>query len=295
MNTLTQLKGLVRAMRPIQWIKNGFVFIALIFDRKLLDPAYFLATLGGFGLLCAASSAVYLVNDLVDIEADRAHPTKRNRPLPSGQLSKGLAVTAAIVLIAAVLPLGYLLEPRFAAILLGYFVLQMAYSFWLKQVVLIDVMAIATGFVLRVVAGVVLVDVTRFSPWLYLFTTMLSLFLGFGKRRQELVLLQEGANSHRAILDHYNITLLDEMIMIVTATTVLTYSLYTFSAAGLPANHSMMLTIPFVVYGIFRYLYLIHVKGEGSAPDEVILTDYPLQAAVVLWGAAVFAVLYLAN
>jgi 4-hydroxybenzoate polyprenyltransferase len=279
-------------MRPRQWTKNVFIFVALIFDRKLDDWPYLLATLAGFGLLCITSSAVYLINDLVDIEADRAHPLKSKRPLPSGQLSKPVAIAAAIVLPLAAIPLGYLLEPGFAAILAGYLVLQIAYSFWLKHIVLIDVMSIATGFLLRVVAGVVLVDVVRFSPWLYIFTMMGALFIGFGKRRHELVLLDTNAKNHRAILDHYTIALLDEMIMIVTATTILTYSLYTFSAEGLPPNHTMMLTIPFVLYGIFRYLYLIHVRGEGGSPEEIVLRDRPLQATIVLCGLTVLAVLY---
>jgi 4-hydroxybenzoate polyprenyltransferase len=283
MNGLNQLKGLIRTLRPRQWVKNGFIFIALIFDRKLLDFSYLLPTLAGFGLLCMASSAVYVINDLVDIEADRAHPDKRNRPLPSGQLSRGIAIAAAVILPLISLLLAFLLRPAFALVLLGYLVLQIAYSFWLKHVVLIDVMAIAAGFVLRVVAGVVLVDVTRFSPWLYLFATMLSLFLG------------ENANNYRAILDHYTVGLLDEMIMIVTAVTVLTYSLYTFSAEGLPENNAMMLTIPFLVYGIFRYLYLIHVKGEGGAPDEVFLKDRPLLGTVTLFFLTVFVILYLAG
>lgn len=289
---MSQLGGLLRTMRPKQWVKNGFIFVALIFDHKLDNPPYLLATIGGFILLCLASSTVYLINDLVDMEADRAHPGKRHRPLPSGQLSKSLAVGAAVLLPLITLPLAYLLRPAFAVIVASYLVLQFAYTFWLKHIVLIDVMTIAAGFLLRVAGGVVLVDVVRFSPWLYIFTTMLALFLGFGKRRHELVLLQENANNHRAILDQYSIALLDEMIMIVTATTILTYALYTFSAEGLPENHAMMLTIPFVLYGIFRYLYLIHVRGEGGAPDEVLLRDYPLQATVLLWGLAVVIILY---
>lgn len=288
----TQIVGLIRTLRIKQWDKNGFVFVPLLFDRKLFDPTHLTFTILGFLLLCLLSSAVYIMNDLVDIEADRAHPTKRLRPIPSGQLSKGIAVAAASVLPIIVLPLAYLLKPGFAAVLAAYFVLQIAYSFLLKHVVLLDVLAVASGFVLRVAAGVVLVDVVRFSPWLYLFTTMLALFLSFGKRRQELVQLEGQTNSSRAILDQYNVGLLDEMIVIVTATTVLTYALYTFSAEGLPANHAMMLTIPFVLYGIFRYLYLIHVRGEGGAPEEVILKDRPLQAAVVLWGIAIVIILY---
>jgi 4-hydroxybenzoate polyprenyltransferase len=291
---LRQIAELIRSLRPIQWIKNGFVFVPLIFDRKLLEPRYFLTTLAGFVLLCVVSGTVYLINDLADIEKDRAHPTKRNRPLASGRLSTRVAIVAAVALPLVALPLAFLLSPAFAAIAAGYLVLQITYSFWLKHVVIIDVFCVATGFVLRVVAGVVLVDAERFSPWLYLFTTVLALFLGFGKRRHELVLLREEANNHRAILDQYNIALLDEMIVILTATTILTYSLYTFSAEGLPPNHLMMLTIPFVLYGIFRYLYLIHVRDEGGAPEEIVIRDRPMLAALVLWSIAVFIILYIA-
>lgn len=289
---MNQIYGLLHTMRPKQWIKNGFAFVALIFDRKLNNIEYLLATLAGFALLCLASSAVYLLNDLVDIEADRAHPVKRNRPLASGKLSKKLAIGAFALLLLITLPLAYLLSPAFAAILVVYLAIQLAYSYCLKHIVLIDVMTIAAGFLLRVVAGVVLVDVERFSPWLYIFTIMGALFLGFGKRRHELLLLQENANNHRAILDEYNLALLNEMIIIVSAMTMLTYALYTFSAEGLPQNHAMMLTIPFVLYGIFRYLYLIHVRGEGGTPEDIILRDRPLQLAVVLWGLVAIIILY---
>lgn len=288
-----QLGGLLRTMRPWQWTKNAAIFAALLFDRKLTDPFYLTATIAGFVLLSITSSTIYIINDLADIDKDRAHPTKRNRPLPSGRLSPGLAIAAAVALPLLTLPLAYLLEPTFAAILLVYLVLHIAYSFGLKNLVIIDVMTIAAGFVLRVVAGVVLVDVVRFSPWLYVVTTLLALFLGFGKRRNELATLREEANNHRASLEHYSIGLLDEMISIVTATTVVAYALYTFSAEGLPENHLMMLTTPFVLYGIFRYLYIIHSKGDGGAPDEVLLKDRPIQITVVLWALAVFIILYL--
>jgi 4-hydroxybenzoate polyprenyltransferase len=288
-----QLRGLIRTMRPKQWLKNGFLFVPLLFDRKLDDPRYLLATIAGFLLLCLASSTVYLMNDIADIEADSAHPTKSKRPLPSGQLTKTFAIIAAISFLVITLPLSYLLEPNFALIVVVYLVSQFLYSFWLKHIVVIDVLTLASAYLLRVVAGVELVDVIRFSPWLYLFTGMLALFIGFGKRRQEIVMLQGESASTRAILAQYNIALLDEMIVISTAMTILTYSLYTFIAEGLPENHSMMLTIPFVLYGIFRYLFLIHVRGEGGAPDEVILRDHPLQAAVGLWGLAVITVLYI--
>jgi len=288
----SQITGLIRTARIKQWIKNGFVFVPLFFDRKVMALPFLLNTIAGFVLFSLISSAVYVMNDLVDIDADRAHPDKRNRPLASGQLSRGVATAAAVLLPAICLPAAFLLNVGFGGILSGYLVLQIIYSFWLKKYPILDVMVIAAGFVLRVAGGVWLVDVVRFSPWLYLFTSMLALFLGFSKRRQELILLREGANHARANLDEYNIPLLDEMIVIVTAMTVLTYSLYTFSAEGLPANHSMMLTIPFVLYGIFRYLYLIHVKGETASPDEIALTDRPLQITVILFGLAVFLILY---
>ena len=289
----TQVAGLIQSMRLKQWIKNGFIFVPLVFDGKLIQPRPLLATLAGFALFSMITSAVYLIHDLVDLEADRAHPTKRYRPLPSGRLSREVAITAAGVLAAIALPLSYLLNPWFAVIVLSYLCLQLAYSFWLKHMVVIDVMTIAAGFLLRVAAGTVLVSAERFSPWLYVFTATLALFLGFTKRRQELIQLNGGENHQRAILDHYNIKLLDEIILIVTAMAMLTYALYTFSAEGLPENHTMMLTTPFVLYGIFRYLYLIHVRGEGSAPDEVLLEDRPLQLAVLLWGLAVILVLYI--
>lgn len=291
---VAQLVGLLRTMRPKQWTKNGFVFVALIFDRKLDDGHYVLQTVAGFALLCAVTSAIYIVNDLVDIEADRLHPVKRSRPLPSGSLSKPVAIGAAIGLLAVSLPLGFVLNPVFGVLILSYFVLQLLYSFYLKHQVLIDVLTVAAGFLLRVGAGVALVaPVTRFSPWLYVFTGTLALFLGFTKRRQELVLLEAKANHTRPILDRYNIKLLDELILIVTASTVITYALYTFSAEGLPENHVMMLTNPFVLYGIFRYLYLIHGEGVVATPDEVLLSDRPIQITVALWGIAVVIALYI--
>jgi 4-hydroxybenzoate polyprenyltransferase len=280
-------------MRPKQWLKNGFLFVPLLFDRKFTDPHYVITTVVGFIILCFISSTVYLINDLADIKADRAHPTKRNRPLPSGQLSKPIALTAAILFPLVCIPLAWLINWRFALIVIIYLDSQILYSFWLKHVVLVDVFVLASAYLLRVSAGVELINAVRFSPWLYLFTGTLALFIGFGKRRQELVLIEGTTGSTRAILKEYNVALLDEMIMVATTMSLMTYSLYTFSAEGLPPSHDMMLTIPFVLYGIFRYLYLIHVRGEGGAPDEVILRDRPLQAAVGLWVMVVFVVLYL--
>ncbi len=286
-------KALLKTMRPRQWTKNGFVFFALIFDKQLFQLEAFLRTLGGFALFCLVSSVVYLINDIADIEADRKHPEKKKRPLPSGKLPVRVAWAAAIGLTVVVLPLGWLLSPVFAGVLAAYLVLNLAYSKWLKHIPIVDVLVIAAGFVLRVHSGVTLIEVERFSPWLYVVTTLGSLYLGFGKRRAELSLLDRGAGSHRRVLDGYTIPLLDQYVTIVSAATILAYSLYTFSAPNLPENHSMMLSIPFVVYIIFRYLYLIQVTHEAGSPEEVLLKDTPIQAAIVLLGLTVLAVFYL--
>jgi 4-hydroxybenzoate polyprenyltransferase len=287
------LRALLKTMRPAQWTKNGVIFVPLIFDVKLFKTEPLTRTVIGFLLLCLITGTVYLINDLVDIEKDRQHPTKCKRPLPSGRLPKSIALAAAILIPAVVLPLSFYLNVTFGLILSSYLAVQIAYSLWLKNQVIVDVMVIAAGFVLRVAAGVPLVAAERFSPWLYVFTTLLALFLGLGKRRQEIAELKQQASSTRPILDHYSLAYLDEMMAVVTAGTVMTYSLYTFSAPNLPENHTMMLTIPFVIYGIFRYLYVIHIQGNGAAPDEVLLADRALQIAVGLFMLAVVAVLYL--
>ncbi len=283
---------LLKTMRPKQWTKNAFVFTALIFDRKLFYPEPLLKTVVAFVLFCMAASAVYIVNDLADMEQDRRHPTKRFRPLASGELSPRVAMVTAAALVALAVPLAFAVNLYLGVIVLGYLALQFAYSHLLKHLVIIDVMTVAAGFVLRVAAGVVVVQVERFSPWLYICTVLLALFIAINRRRHELTLLAENAGDHRRILDEYNIAFLDEMNSMVTASTVIAYSLYTFSAPNLPANHTMMLTIPFVIYGLFRYLYLVHVKGEGGAPDELVLKDKPLFATLALWALAVVVILY---
>ena len=287
------LSALLRTMRPRQWIKNLVLFAALVFDRKLTNIPAFLDTLVGFLIFCLLSGVVYILNDLADIETDRVHPEKRRRPLASGELSTRFALGAAFFIIFLLAPLSLWLSPSFAVVALVYLALNMFYSRWIKHIPLLDVLAIAAGFVLRVGAGVTLVNVVRFSPWLYVVTTLGSLYIGFGKRRAELALLADGANEHRRVLDGYTIRLLDQYIMIVSSTTIIAYSLYTFSAPNLPGNHIMMLTIPFVIYGIFRYLYLIEVKHSGGAPEDVLLSDRPLQAAILLWGCSILAIFYL--
>jgi 4-hydroxybenzoate polyprenyltransferase len=287
------LIALLRSMRPRQWPKNAFIFAPLVFDLQL-NRIESLVHIGlGFVLLCLASSIVYLVNDLADLEADRVHPTKRHRPLAAGELSPGAAIAAAVVLGLVTIAVAFALGTAFGAIVLAYLVLNLFYSFGLKHVPILDVFVVAAGFVLRVGAGVSLIVVERFSPWLYVCTTLLALFIAFGKRRAEIVLLRNRARATRRVLDGYTLLLLDHLISIVSATTIAAYSLYTFSAENLPGNHLMMLTIPFVLYGVFRYLHLIHVEDAGGSPEELVLTDRPLGATILLWGLASTAILYL--
>jgi 4-hydroxybenzoate polyprenyltransferase len=289
---LAQVKPLIRTMRPKQYTKNVFVWAALLFDRKLFEVQPFLRTLVAFVLFCLISSAVYIINDLVDVEKDRQHPHKAKRPIASGALSPRVAGAAAAAIILLCLPVAIWLDRGLVLILYGYLALMIAYSFWLKNLVIVDVLTIASGFVLRVAAGVVVVDANNFSPWIYVCMTLLALFLALGKRRQEIVLMKEEIRSTRSILQEYNLRFLDEMLALVTSTTTMAYSLYTFSATNLPADHLMMLTIPFVLYGLFRYLYLIHVKGEVDPPDIVVLKDRPLQLDVVLFGVVVILLFY---
>jgi 4-hydroxybenzoate polyprenyltransferase len=269
--------------------------MALVFDQKLTTWPLLLRTTFAFILFCMISSTVYIINDLADIEKYKLHPKKRRRALPSGQLKPWFAVMSALGILAICLPLSFWLDPLFGLIILSYFLLNLAYSFALKNAVIIDVMIVAAGFVLRVAAGVVVAEAERFSPWLYVCTIFLALFMAIGKRRHELVLLAAGANSHRKILDQYTIPLLDEMSQVVTTSAIIAYSLYTFSASNLPDNHLMMLTIPFVIYFVFRYQYLIHVKGEGGAPEMLLYTDRPLLLDVVLWGIAIILIMYVFN
>ncbi|MGD8626835.1 MAG: decaprenyl-phosphate phosphoribosyltransferase [Anaerolineae bacterium] len=291
----TNIYGLLRTLRPRQWIKNGFIFVALLFDEKLFVWPLFLRTTFAFVLFCMISSTVYIINDLADLEKDKQHPKKRNRALPAGQLQPWFAIVAAVGILAVCLPLSFWLETYFGLIVLLYFLMNLAYSFRLKHIVIIDVMVVAAGFVLRVGAGTVVAEAERFSPWLYVFTIFLALFLAIGKRRHELTLLAEGANSHRKILDEYSIEFLDEMSHLVTTGAVISYSLYTFSAPNLPPNYTMMLTIPFVIYGVFRYQYLIHVKGEGGAPEMLVYTDMPFLLDLILGGLSIVLIMYFLN
>jgi 4-hydroxybenzoate polyprenyltransferase len=279
-------------MRPRQWLKNGLVYAALFFDRQAIDLDSLARATAAFVLLCMVSSAVYIMNDLVDVENDRQHPRKKNRPIAAGELRPTVAMATSIVLAILGLVGGFLLSQELGWILAAYLLLQAVYTFYFKHVVLVDVIIVATGFILRVAAGVAVIQVERFSPWLYVCTGLLALVIALGRRRHEISLLGEDAGNHRAILDEYNLELIDRLIDIVAAAALVAYSLYTFMAEGLPRNNLMMLTIPFALYGIFRYLFLIHVRQEGGAPEEIFIRDRPMQLTLILWAAVVYLVLY---
>jgi 4-hydroxybenzoate polyprenyltransferase len=286
-------RGLLKTMRPRQWVKSVIVFAALVFDGKLFDPALFLQTALIFVAFCLLSSAVYILNDLVDMEKDRQHPRKRTRPLASGRLDPRFAAVAGLALGVGSIAGAFAINVWAGVVLLAYLAQNIAYSFWLKNIVIVDVMVLSLGFLLRVVAGVVVVQVENFSPWLYICVTLLALFLGFGKRRQEIVLLEGDAHQHRRSLAEYNLPLLDQMITIITTSTLIAYTFYSFDAATALAHNKMLVTVPFVFYFIARYLYLVHVKGLGGAPDELLLEDKPLLVNSALWALAVVVLIYI--
>ncbi len=279
-------------MRPRQWAKNVLIFAGLIFDRQLTNWPALWTVAQGFIAFSLVSSGVYLVNDLIDIEQDRAHPKKKKRPIASGEMPERLAILLALLFVGGGLTLGFTLSKAFALITLFSFLLNLTYSMWLKHVPIVDVITLASFYVVRVAAGVTLISVERFSPWLYVFTTFGALFMGVGKRRAEISIVAEQAGETRRVLKGYTAGFLDQLLLAVMTLAILTYSLYTFSAPNLPENHSMMLTIPFVLYAFFRYLYLVQVENIGEAPEEILFHDRPLQFTLLLWGIAVMAIFY---
>jgi 4-hydroxybenzoate polyprenyltransferase len=289
---------LLKTMRPKQWIKNVFVVAALVFSFQLFYVEPVIRTALAFIIFCLVSSAVYIMNDWGDRKQDALHPRKRFRPLASGELNPNIALTALIVILAFSLPLAFLINWQFGLITFFYFLTQIAYTFLLKHMVIIDVMVVASGFVIRAMAGALAIEVP-ISPWLYVCVTLLALFQAISKRRHELILFNEGTGSFRKILDEYSPAFLDQMISMVTASTVIAYGLYTFTAENLPKpvkdSHLMMLTIPFVIYALFRYLYLIYQRDEGGSPEELLLRDRPLLICIILWGLVSVAILYSAR
>jgi 4-hydroxybenzoate polyprenyltransferase len=292
----TLAADLLQILRPMQWAKNTVLFAALIFSKHLFILANTLTVLAGFVCFCAVASGAYVMNDLRDCERDREHPLKSLRPLPAGRIGRGQAIALSLVLMTAGTTGALLLGRAFGLLTLVYLGLQVAYTFALKEVVIIDVMAIAAGFVIRAVAGGVIIDVP-ISPWLIICTFLLALFLGFSKRRHELVLLEDRATDHRASLKEYSPYFLDQMISVVTASTVVAYAIYTVSPEVQEklGTEQLYLTIPFVLFGIFRYLYLVHQREEGGNPTQLLLRDRPLLADVVLWVVTASVLLYWAG
>ena len=283
----------LRLLRPRQWVKNGFLLAPLVFSHHLWDGWALLRASGAFLAWCALASGIYIVNDLFDREADRQHPEKRSRPLASGAIPVGTAVGIAIALLATGL-LGLLvLGPGAVIPGLLYAAINLAYSLYLKQVVIIDVMALASGFVLRVVSGAAAISVW-ISPWLVLCTGLLALFLGFEKRRGEQIQLELEANKHRSVLNHYSPYFLDQLVSVLTASSLIAYTLYTISEDTVArfGTNKLFLTVPFVLYGIFRYLYLVHQKRAGSNPVDIVLSDGPFAANLVLWILSCALIIY---
>jgi len=288
------VRAVIQSMRPAQWTKNLFVFAALIFAQKFFSVPLLLKTAGAFLCFCVISGAFYIFNDLRDREEDRNHPKKSKRPIAKGEISPSQALILFVVLAAAGLTAAFFLQRDFFLALVVYFFLQVAYSLKLKQVVILDIFVIAAGFVIRVVAGGLVIAVP-ISSWLLICTTLLALLLSMGKRRHELILLEDKAIEHRPILKEYSAYLLDQMIAVVTASTLIAYCLYTISEETVEkfGTSHLVWTAPFVLYGIFRYLYLVHLKGKGGSPEEIIIQDKPMLLNIVLWIGAVLLVLYL--
>lgn len=293
MSFARQLKQLLITLRPHQWTKNLVVLAPLIFAERLFDGPSLVAAGKAFAIFCLLSGAVYLVNDLIDVEGDRRHPIKRNRPLASGKLSPVVAIVAAAAIVVVGLTGAFSLGTGFGIAALVYFLMMTAYSLALKNVVILDVLVVALGFVLRAVAGALAIDVV-FSNWLLVCTLLGALFLALAKRRHELTLLAGEAVEHRRILGEYSPYLLDQMIAVVTASTLVSYAFYTLAQETVDrfGTDRLIWTLPLVVYGIFRYLYLVHQKEEGGSPTRVLLNDRPILATVALWAASVIALIY---
>ena len=280
-------------MRPHQWTKNLLVFAGVAFGQKLGDPRAAGLAVGAFAVFCLLSSSVYLVNDVHDREADRQHPAKKDRPIASGKLSVQTAVMAAVLFAALAVAGAFWIGRDFGFIAIAYLALMSVYSFWMKHIVILDVLVLAGGFVLRAAGGAVAVGVT-FSHWLLLLTLLLALFLGLSKRRAELVALSDGAGAHRKSLSEYTPYLLDQMIGVVTASTLLAYAFYTISPETIErfGTDKLQWTVPFPLYGIFRYLYLVHQRAGGGNPSDTLLEDRPILLCVALWGMSVILILY---
>ncbi|NOV00270.1 decaprenyl-phosphate phosphoribosyltransferase [Paenibacillus planticolens] len=276
-----------RQMRPKQWTKNILLYAAMVFSIDSLKFSMFWQSTLGFILFCIVSSCVYILNDYLDINADKNHPIKKHRPMASGLLNSKLAISVGIFLFLSSMIIAFLYNLKFAIILIIYFLINVAYSTFLKHVVILDVMLVASGFVLRAFGGGIIINVI-ITPWFLICTMLISLFLAISKRRHEFIMSKESNTSHRKVLQFYNLSLLDQMNSIVTTATIISYSLFTFTSGR---TIHLMWTIPFVLYGIFRYLYLIHVEGKGGSPDKLLFEDKHILITVFLYSILVMIIL----
>jgi 4-hydroxybenzoate polyprenyltransferase len=285
-SAVKKIKGFIKLLRPKQWIKNSFVLAALLFAVKFFDPTYLTKALWATLSFCMISSVIYVFNDIIDMEKDRHHPKKKFRPIAAGIVTRLEAVFIIIIMLPLSILIGLKLGLPFLATILLYVINNILYTFYIKHVVILDVMSIAGGFILRVAGGALAINV-MISPWILLCTLLLSLFLGFSKRRHEIITLEEDAQKHRKILDEYSVDFIDNMLSIVTATVVMSYSLYTFNK-----NIYLMITIPFVLYGIFRYQYVVYKKMEGGSPEETVVSDKPLLIDILMWIFSSLLIMY---
>ena len=283
------IRSWIKLLRPIQWSKNAILFAGAVFGAVIDQPDQFFKALMGFIVFCLISSATYIFNDWQDAEADRLHPTKRFRPIASGAISARNALTVAVVLVAIGLTMSAIVGWWFLLVAATYLAVMVAYTLELKSVVILDVFIIAGGFVLRAVGGAVAVSLP-ISPWLLFCTMLLALFLGFCKRRNELSVLSEESRAYRKTLEGYTLPMLDQAIAVTAASTIMAYSIYTFNATQVPTNDIMMITIPFVAFAMFRYLFLVYAKNLGGSPESLLLRDKPLLLSILGWGISVVLV-----
>lgn len=289
MKSKINIKAIIKLLRPKQWIKNSFVLAAIIFSGNFSKAGVFARNIAVMFMFCIASSCVYILNDIIDVEKDRCHPKKKFRPIASGDVSVTLAVILGISLMVIVIIGTYKINPIALVIIVAYLILNILYSFKLKHIIIIDVMVITLGFVLRIECGSVVTGVSL-SPWLILCTILLSLFLALNKRKSEIIELDSKSASHRKILEEYSVDLIDRMLNLVTPSILISYCLYTFSSVQ---SRSMMLTIPFIIYGIFRYEYLMTKNNAGGKPEDIFFKDKPFLINIVLWGLSILSIIYL--
>lgn len=287
------ITNVLKAMRPRQWGKNIFIFVALVFSKNVFNVEMFLTALSAFFIFCFLSGGIYIFNDIIDKEKDRLHPLKSKRPIASGELSENNAYIFMFFLIIISILASFFININFAYISILYILIQVFYSISLKNVVILDIFCVSSGFFLRVIAGALAI-IVPVSSWLLICTFFVSVFITLAKRRHEILILEETAGEHRKVLRDYNTLLLDQMISVVTSSTVVSYAVYTLSEETIAKMHTTNLkyTIPFLLFGIYRYLYIVYLKKEGGSPESIFFKDLPFQINMILYVVSVILILY---